>query len=59
MNIPRWLDSLNQDIRVALRGMRNAPAFTFVAIATLAVGIGANAAVFTVTNAVLFKGFGR
>jgi putative ABC transport system permease protein len=51
------LDSLARDIRFALRGMRRSPAFTAIAVTTLAVGIGVNAAVFTVTNAALFKGF--
>lgn len=51
------VDSLGQDLRHACRGMRRSPVFTAVAIVTLALGIGANAAVFTVTNAVLFKGF--
>jgi len=45
------------DVRFSFRSLRNAPGFTAVAIATLAVGIGVNAAVFTVTNAVLFRGF--
>jgi putative ABC transport system permease protein len=52
-----WLDSLSQDIRFGLRGMRRSPAFTTIAVTTLAIGIGVNAAVFTLTNAVLFKGF--
>ncbi|HEY4086923.1 MAG TPA: ABC transporter permease [Bryobacteraceae bacterium] len=51
------LDSLLQDLRYALRGMRRAPGFTAVAIAMLAVGIGVNTTVFTVTNSVLFGGF--
>ena len=45
------------DIRYALRHMRRAPGFTLVAATMLAVGIGVNATVFTVTSAVLFKGF--
>ena len=52
-----WLDSLAHDGRDAWRGMRRSPAFTTVAVMTLALGIGVNAAVFTLTSAVLFKGF--
>jgi putative ABC transport system permease protein len=51
------LESLAQDVRYALRGMRRSSAFTAVAVTILALGIGVNATVFTVTNAVLFKGF--
>ena len=48
---------MSQDFRFALRQLLNAPGFTLMAVAMLALGIGVNAAVFTVTNAVLFKGF--
>jgi putative ABC transport system permease protein len=53
----QFFHSVLQDARYALRGMRRSPGFTAVAIVTLALGIGVNATVFTVTDAVLFKGF--
>lgn len=49
--------SLLADIRLGFRTLVKNPGFTAVAVATLAVGIGVNATVFTVTDAVLFKGF--
>src|SRR5215831_1798385 len=52
-----WLDGIVQDMRYAIRAFRQNPGFTAAAVAMLAAGIGVNAAVFTVTNAVLFKGF--
>ncbi len=45
------------DVRLSLRSLLKNPGFTFAAVAMLALGIGINATVFTVTNAVLFKGF--
>ena len=49
--------SFLSDVRLSFRTLVKNPGFTAVAVATLALGIGVNATVFTVTNAVLFKGF--
>jgi len=53
----RLMSGLLQDLRYGARSLRRAPGFTLVAVLMLAVGIGVNAAVFTVTRAILFNGF--
>src|SRR5687768_14241911 len=50
-----WIDSLLGDVRYGLRAMRRSPVFTSVAIASLALGIGANTAIYTLMDAIVIR----
>ena len=55
MRVTQWFDELRQDLRFAVRQLAGAPAFTLVATLTLALGIGANSAIFALVDATLLR----
>jgi hypothetical protein len=54
-SIVGWISTLGQDQRYAARGLCKAPAFTLVAVLTLALGIGGTTTIFTVIDALLVR----
>ncbi len=55
MRVMQWLEEFRNDVKFALRQLRRAPGFAAVAIITLALGIGANSAIFALVDATLLR----
>src|SRR5690349_14608468 len=55
VDVAAWLDTFAADVRYGLRALRASPGFATVAILSLALGIGANSAIFTLINAVMLQ----
>jgi putative ABC transport system permease protein len=57
MRLTRWLEEIRDDVTFAVRQLRAAPGFALVAVVTLALGIGANSAMFALADATLLRPF--
>ena len=57
MRIALWIEQLRDDLKFALRQLRRSPGFALVATVTLALGIGANSAIFALVDATLLRPF--
>src|SRR5271157_4836763 len=51
----RWIETLLQDVRYALRGFRRTPGFALTVVATIALGLGLNTTAFTIFNAYVLR----